>query len=230
MDKKINNQPRKGCKDVFNANLLKGAKFEGKYDFPISITLKEEIPDELIAYDLTKSSNNNNAYVHFYIDDYKFDGKRGIWNEPEKALERLKKFKGVISPDFSTYLDFPVSLKIYNFYRMRAFSYYLASNGINVINNVRWSEPSSYEYCFDGIPKNGIISIGTIGCIKEKKNWKLFQQGLDEMVKRLTPHTIIIYGKAPDRFFKKHKDNGINIIEYESQTSKAFNKVNNYEG
>ena len=222
-------RPRKGCKDVFNAFMVEEATFEGKYDFPVSPTLKEEIPKELIAYDLTSSSVDYDAYVHFYIDDYKFDGKRGIWNEPDKALERLKRFKGVISPDFSTNLDFPVSLKLYNFYRIRAFSYYLAKNGVNVINNVRWSEPTSYEYCFDGVPKNGIIAIGTIGCIKEKKYWKMYQQGLDEMIKRLTPHTIIVYGKAPDKFFKKHRENGIRIVEFESQTSKAFNKENSNE-
>lgn len=222
-------RPRKGCKDVFNAFMVEEATFEGKYDFPVSPTLKEEIPKELIAYDLTSSSVDYDAYVHFYIDDYKFDGKRGIWNEPDKALERLKRFKGVISPDFSTNLDFPVSLKLYNFYRIRAFSYYLAKNGVNVINNVRWSDQTSYEYCFDGIPKNGIIAIGTIGCIKEKKYWKMYQQGLDEMIKRLTPHTIIVYGKAPDKFFKKHRENGIRIVEFESQTSKAFNKENSNE-
>ncbi len=222
-------RPRKGCKDVFNAFMVEEATFEGKYDFPVSPTLKEEIPKELIAYDLTSSSVDYDAYVHFYIDDYKFDGKRGIWNEPDKALERLKRFKGVISPDFSTNLDFPVSLKLYNFYRIRAFSYYLAKNGVNVINNVRWSDPTSYEYCFDGVPKNSIIAIGTIGCIKEKKYWKMYQQGLDEMIKRLTPHTIIVYGKVPDKFFKNHRENGIRIVEFESQTSKAFNKENSNE-
>ena len=229
MTKEVN-KPRKGCKDVFNAFMVEGATFEGKYDFPVSPTLREEIPEDLVAYDLTKSSTNYNAYVHFYIDDYKFDGKRGIWNMSEEVLERLKKYKGVISPDFSTNLDFPVCLKIYNMYRMRAFSYYLAKNGINVINNCRWSDPSSYDYCFDGIPKNGIISIGTIGCIKEKKYWRMYQQGLDEMIKRLTPHTVLVYGRAPDKFFKKHKEAGIRIIEYESQTSKAFNKGDHYEG
>jgi hypothetical protein len=215
---------RKGCKDVFNAFMVEGCTFDGKYDIPVCAPTNIEIPTKLIAYDLTKSSTEYDSYVHFYIDDQKFDGPQGIWNNPEKALERLKKFKGVIIPDFSTNIDFPVSLKIYNTYRMRAFGCYLLKNGINVINNVRWSEPDSYEYCFSGIPKHGIISIGTIGCIKEKVNWTLYKQGLDEMVKRLEPKIILVYGKAPQKFFKELIDNGIIIRQYESQTSMAFRK------
>lgn len=215
---------RKGCKDVFNAFMIEGCTFDGKYDIPVCAPANEEIPNKLIAYDLTKSSIEYDSYVHFYIDDQKFDGPQGIWNKPEKALERLKKYDGVIIPDFSTNIDFPTALKIYNTYRMRAFGCYLLRHGIKVINNVRWSEPESYDYCFAGIPKHGIISIGTIGCIKEKANWKYYQQGLDEMVKRLEPKIILVYGSAPDKFFKKHKDNGIIIYQYESQTSKAFRK------
>ena len=216
--------PRKGCKDVFNAYMVNEATFTGEFDIPVCLTDKIEIPERVIAYDLTKSSTDYEAYVHFYIDDQKFDGSQGIWNNPKKALDRLRKFKGVITPDFSTNMDFPVSLKIFNTYKMRAFGCWLRSNGINVINNVRWSEPNSYNYCFDGIPKNSIISIGTIGCIKDSSYWDLYQKGLDEMIERLEPKIILVYGKSPDKFFKKYKDKGIIIHQYESQTSLAFRK------
>lgn len=220
---------RKGLIDNFNAFMLEGAQYEGKYDIPICAPSNNEIPKKLLAYDLSKSSTEYDAYIHFYIDDHKFDGPQGIWNKPEKALERLKKFKGVITPDFSTNVDFPVALKIYNTHRMRTFGNYLINNGINVINNVRWSEPDSYEYCFAGIPKHSIVSIGTIGCIKEKVNWTFYQQGLDEMINRIEPKAILVYGSCPDKFFKKHKDNGIIIYQFESQTSKAFKEVNRNE-
>ncbi len=220
------NKIRKGCKDVFNAYMMDGATFEGKYDFPVCYASinANNLPDKLIAYDLTKSSVEYSSCVHFYIDDQKFDGPQGIWRNPQKAIERLKKFDYVISPDFSTNLDFPEALKIYNFYRIRAFSYYMLKEGINVINNVRWSTPESYDYCFDGIPKHSVVAIGTIGCIKQKKYWKLYQEGLDEMIKRIEPSAILVYGSAPDHFFKKHKDNGIIIKEIPSQTSLAFKK------
>ncbi len=63
------------------------------------------------------------AFVHFYVDDYKFDSNNGIWADWRKALKILKHFAGIITPDFSTNSDFPEPLKIWNTYRMRAFDY-----------------------------------------------------------------------------------------------------------
>lgn len=104
-----------------------------------------------------------NAFVCWFIDDYKFDGPRGIWHDSAHVLKVLRHFAGAITPDFSTYQDFPEPLKIYNTYRMRAFGYWLGKNGIPVINNVRWGTPESWRYCFDGIPDNSIVCIGTVG-------------------------------------------------------------------
>lgn len=36
------------------------------------------------------------------------------------------------------------------------------------------------------------------------------------MVKQLQPKTIIVYGAAPDLIFKKYKEMGIQIIQFES--------------
>lgn len=42
------------------------------------------------------------------------------------------------------------------------------------------------------------------------------------MVKTLKPHTIIVYGSAKYDCFEKLKEQGINIIDFPSQTAKAF--------
>ena len=42
------------------------------------------------------------------------------------------------------------------------------------------------------------------------------------MVKTLNPHTIIVYGSAKYDCFEKLKEQGINIIDFPSQTAKAF--------
>lgn len=64
-----NNNLRKGLKDNFNAFMVKGAIFKGKYDIPFCPTTAKEAPKKLIAYDLIQSSTDYDAYVHFYIDD-----------------------------------------------------------------------------------------------------------------------------------------------------------------
>ncbi len=112
-----------------------------------------------------KSGNESfhyHAHIHFYIDDQKFDGKQSsIWLYPVKALEIVKHFDGIITPDFSTNADFPDPLKRYNTYRMRAFGCWIANNGLSVINNVRWGTLETWAYCFDGIPKHSITLIIT---------------------------------------------------------------------
>ncbi len=123
---------RKGCVDMWNAFMVRGAAFTNN-DIPYSPTTAFTVPVSLVSYEEAKTIHKNamhnghtdyivKAFVHFFLDDQKFDGKRtGIWWYPEKALEILRHFAGVITPDFSTNADFPEPIKRYNFYRMRAF-------------------------------------------------------------------------------------------------------------
>ncbi|MFR9310694.1 DUF4417 domain-containing protein [Hydrogeniiclostridium mannosilyticum] len=54
-----------------------------------------------------------------------------------------------------------------------------------------------------------------------------FEKGLAEMVKRLQPQTIIVYGAAPDYMFGKYKAMGIRIIQFDSAFSAAHKKAVN---
>ena len=236
MQKQVNNsiiKVRKGCKDIWGAYMCDGASFSSN-DIPYCPTTAKELPQDIITWyeakAIYKKSIKNkkrnfkhNAYICFYTDDYRYDGPRGIWQDSDFALRIIRHFAGVITPDFSTYQDFPEPIKIYNTYRMRAFGYLLSTNGIPVINNVRWGTPESYKYCFDGIPQNSIVAIGTVGGSPRKLiDRKRFEDGLYEMVERLKPHTIIVYGSARYDCFEELKNQGINIVAFSSKTAKAF--------
>lgn len=108
---------------------------------------------------------------------------------------------------------------------MRAYGFWLGKNNIAVINNVRWGTSESYKYCFDGIPKNSIVAIGTCGGSPRKHiDRKRFEEGLDILVNRLHPHTIIVYGSANYDCFENLKEQGINIVAFSSETAKAFER------
>jgi len=230
-----NNEIRNGCKDVWNAFMVKGATFT-ENDIPFCPTTAAELPHAVITWEEAKAIYKKHrikkdadfkydAYVCWYIDDYKFDGPRGIWHDYNFALKVLYHFAGVITPDFSTYQDFPEPWKLYNTYRMRTYGYWLGRNGINVINNVRWGTPETYRYCFDGIPEHSIVAIGTCGGSPRKLvDRKRFEDGLNEMVKTLKPHTIIVYGSVKYDCFEKLTEQSINIIGFPSQTAKAFER------
>ena len=196
----------------------------------------QKMPKKLISYSRAKTMYDMHkkrgdidflvdACVHFYQYDQNFDGRRsGIWDYHFKAVEILRHFSGgIITPDFSTYADLPEPIKIVNTYKMRAFGYWYGTLlGNYVINNVRWGTSETFSYCFDGIPKNSIVAIGTVASgLREVKNRKDFEVGFDKMLEVLQPHTIIIYGSDNYEFFDKVREQ-IKIIHFRSETDIAL--------
>lgn len=167
-------QPRKGCKDIWNAFMVDGADFT-ENDIPVCPTTALAMPSKIITYSEARTIHNKrikedknyffDAFVCFYEHNQNFDGVRsGIWYYPKKAYEILKHFKEIITPDFSTYQDFPNPLKKWKTYRMRALGYWYGTMcRKQVINNVRWGTEETYEYCFDGIEENSTVAIGAVG-------------------------------------------------------------------
>ena len=197
---------------IYKAFMVENARFCSEFDIPECPCTTKSIPSKLIYYtDLPKNSHVN-GFVHFYMDDYKFES---IWNHPQSALKKFKRCEGVVTPDFSTYQDMPAALKIYNTYRMRAFGYWLGKNGIQVINNVRWGTPETYRYCFQGIEQNSIVCLSTVGCLSAKHDEERFTEGLKVMIETLNPSHILIYGKKGRRFFDKYIESGINVTFYD---------------
>ncbi len=107
---------------------------------------------------------------------------------------------------------------------MRAFVYWFGTLcGHAVINNVRWGTSETYWYCFDGILKHSVVAIGTVGGSPRKlEDRERFDEGLRELVRRLHPHTIIVYSSANYPCFKELDKQGIKILAYPSKTSKVF--------
>lgn len=231
------NSPRKGCKDIWNAFMCKGANFRhSKHDIPLCPTTATSLPEAIIQWDEAKSIYKkalarkdkdffHNAFVCFYFDDDKFDGPRGIWHNSAFTLKVLRHFAGAITPDFSTNQEFPEPIKTYNTYRMRVFGYWLGKNGISIINNIRWGTSETWEYCWDGIPKNSIVAIGTVGGgPRKRKDRKRFEDGLAELIQVLQPHTIIVYGSANYPCFDRLREKNVKIVAFQSRTASAFEK------
>lgn len=219
-----NMRSEKDVKDVFHAYLVKNADFSGYYEMPKTEYCKE-IPSGLISFSKAMYKDDFNSFVHFYEHDYKYEK---LWNRPEKYISRLKKFKGVISPDFSLYRDMPLAMQIWNNYRNRVLCYYFSANGIDVIPNVRFSDERSYEFCFEGIGKEGVISVGTHGCIKRKEDKEYFKKGIDETIRRLSPKTIVVYGSVNNNIFENCIKSGVKILPFESEFSLSRKKVDSH--
>lgn len=196
--------------DVFGAHLLEGAQYDldSGWDIPFVYTPDDLVlPEKLVGYDKSKYCiDRENAYLHFYHKDYIFDGRFGIWYalvfkkffKKGFRLEKLDGYKAIITPDFSMYYDMPVIMQMWNLFRGRVIGYYLTRLGYIVVINVRWTDKRSYSYCFAGIRQGRIVAVSTLGCLRSNEDKALFLPGLEELIKRIHPKTIILYGSLSD--------------------------------
>lgn len=191
----------------------------GYYQMPI-IKNDNYIPKELIGFNYAKTSKNKDVGIHFYIDDYQFER---IWTSPEGYAEILSEYDCMVTPDFSLYLDMPRAMKIWNVYRARLIGQIMQDYGIKVIPNVSWAEKETFDFCFDGIEKNGVVCISTIGVKRDKNALAIWKAGVAEMIKRLTPKTILVYGGKIDYEYPKDTQ----VIYFENQVTERFKDYKN---
>lgn len=192
-----------------NLDLCLSMKEFGKYEMPKLNPYSGVIPDDIIPFSAAMAGSDYNCGVHFYIDDYQFER---IWNSPERYVDKLAKYKCVIGPDFSQYADMSYPMRMWNCYRNRVISSFLQKHGVNVVANVTWSLPDSYDYSFDGIPQNSVIAINCSSIIHCNLSKYLWYKGYNEALKRLNPTFIIRYGsimpgerKDISRYFENNR-------------------------
>ena len=184
-------------RDNFKLSLIQNCWLVGEFEFPeVKATQTTFGKYEAIPFNVAKGiEQKHKYYVHFYIDDYQFDR---VWYAPEKYMQFLKQFKGVIAPDFSLYANMPKAMQIWQCYKARVLTRYWQENGIDVIPNATWSDEASYSWCFDGLPQHSAIAVSSVGCVKNPRALLNFCKGFQEMDKRLSPTKILFYGVIPE--------------------------------
>ena len=168
---------------------------DGRFDIPFIEPVECSV-DNWISFNFAKTCEDPEIHgVHFFIDDYQFNR---VWAQPDAYLDRLRRFQAVCSPDFSTYTDFPRAVQIYNHYRKHWLGAYWQEHGITVIPTISWSDYSSFDWCFDGEPVGGMVAVSSVGTQNNPVTQELFITGYREMMDRLEPSTVIMYGNVPD--------------------------------
>jgi len=171
----------------------------GKWKIPIIPRFREKPGDFndllLIGFDKThlEDQNHLDRMVHFFLYDYRFER---VWKTPDADIERLSRYRAVLSPDFSMYLEMAPVTQLYNVFRNRWCGAYWASKGMRVIPTVNWGDVSTFDFCFDGIEKGSVVAVSTYmasehGNRQDQKDW--FMAGYNEMLRRIEPERIICY-------------------------------------
>lgn len=215
LDDLFKENERHRTNDTYNLGIMDNENVSDFWQMPI-IKNDNFIPSKLIGFNYAKTSREKNAGIHFYLDDYQFER---LWNKPEEYVNILKQYECILSPDFSLYMDMPMPMKIWNIYRSRLIGQYYQGLGMKVIPTLSWAEEETFEFCFEGIPKCSIVSISTIGVKKNKEALKIWRAGVDELIRRIEPSTILIYGGKLDYDY-----GNIKVIYYENQVTERMIK------
>lgn len=157
------------------------------------VSRTDKVPRKLITFCI--GAKEKDGFCHFYIDDYRFER---LWNQPERYLNALRRYKGAIGTDFSTYVDYPMPLQRWNVYRSKALMQYWQREGIEVIPNLQWSTDDSYNFAFDGLPQGGTVAVSTVGVVRSRDAMSRFIGGVQEAWMRLQFDTLLMYGQKID--------------------------------
>lgn len=186
------------------------------YGFPSLAPARFEIDGsrKLLSYKHRDDRGNKHAEAicHFFLDDYRFES---VWNRPDTGLRRVRRFWATLTPDFSLYTDWPVIVQQWNHYRSLWLGHYWQERNIRVIPTVNWSTQESFNWCFIGIPQDSIVAIARPDT-RRIEVLRRFRIGFREMMKRLKPRQVIVYGKMP---FKceiciEHRQDWIDLRDY----------------
>ncbi len=209
-----------GRKDVFHAFMVQNANFDGKDEIPC-VNTTDKFPKRLVPFSKAISETNHTGFVVFYENDEKIER---LWNTPQKYLPILKRFDGVVTPDYSLYCDMPYAMQVWNTYRGKAVGAWLNDNDIPVIPNIRWGDERSLDLACMGVEKGKTIAISSHGCIKSMEYKQLFTRGFDYVVQKLAPKRIIVYGRASERLFCIARLYGIEVMSFESDFGLSHKK------
>lgn len=185
----------------------------GKYDIPeLEPIYADEIGEitEWIGFNYVLSDKEPQGKgVHFFISDYQFER---VFNNPEKYIEKLRKYKCVLTPDFSPYGDMPHVTQIFNHYKKHWCGAYFQQHGIQVVPTIRCStDERSFEWYLDGEPEGGVVAYSSMWIKEDTNSYDIAKTEWQGMIEKLKPTKVFLYGKEYD-FMKGANIEHINMF------------------
>lgn len=193
----------------------------GKYEVPAIAPVYDEslLECELVGFNYALTEKHpEDKILHFFVDDYQFER---VWNDPDKYIPILKRFKAVLAPDFSIYTDFPRAVNMFNHYRKHWCAAYWQKHGITVIPTICWGDKESFDWCLDGEPEGAIIATSCVGFRKgvdehandKPDSWK----ELDKAVDKLKPKAILLFCGASEKIHVPDEVSGVKGVKKRSK-------------
>jgi hypothetical protein len=157
-------------------------------------------PDVLISHktrlnhQLSLGDEQFSLAVHFFMEDYRFEP---VWSTPRKGASYVGGVGWALSPDFSLYRAWPLTVQLWNVYRNRWCGAYWRSLGVRVLPTVSWSDEASYSFCFLGVEKGSAVAISSVGVdLANAEERELFATGCRAMVETIEPEAVLLQAEV----------------------------------
>ena len=176
-----------------NMHLAIGMKWSEPNSFPELLPYNGRLDYEYCIFSKRKKCIGVNQALMSFEDDYIFN--HPLWDRLEQTTITLVKFDCLFTPDFSLYVDAPLHLNRDSIYKSRFVGAYWQRCGFNVIPTASWAGANSFPWCLEGLPVHSVIAVCGVGVSWSLAAKELWHYGLRQVEERLSPTTIIIYGK-----------------------------------
>lgn len=170
--------------------MLEGLSFSEPWDMP-ELAPVDARPERFVPFSVAMAEgwSDFGCFVHFFEDDFRFER---VWNDPRKYLPRLRKFSGVVMPDFSTCVDFPRPHKMRNAYRNQLLAAWWQREGLTVLPNAR-NQPGC-DWLVEGLSLGSVTAICGRSLVKDVEERRRFERDVRTTVDMLEPSAIVYYG------------------------------------
>lgn len=179
----------------FGLEYCSTAMFNGVFEIPFIKAYKGSLPKRFITLSEIDETGNPSTGVCCCDYDYILDE---LCETPKSYLSTLSKYHCIVEPDLSAKIGTPYAVIIGNMFRSHSTSLCFQNNGIPVIPMMKWAMPNSYDVCFSGYEKGGAVFVSTVGALQDSRSRMYFKHGFNEMLKRISPDCVILYGDIND--------------------------------
>lgn len=134
-----------------------------------------------------KNSNTRKLVLGFSHDD-KIER---FYNNPFKYVPRFQSAYAVATPDYSLHPQMDMPLYLNQIYKNRWLGCFWQEHDIMALPCVGWTTEEWDDLSFAAIEIGSVVVISTLGC---KRDVDFFMRGYNEMIRRIEPSLIIVYG------------------------------------
>lgn len=212
---------KKAVEDSFDAFLIENAYLTDNEGYPKlrKDMVSNQLPKDIITFKESlkiPKEKRKNYYVCTHSPDKDFVR---IKYHPKRYLNYFRQFAGILGFDFSIHSDMPPIVQKTQMNTNLSLTYYYGNNNIPIIPNIRTGCNYLSQEFYEAIPKNTLVSVGTHGFIKNRTQKYEWYYCLREIIDKLNPSGIIVFGTLRGKLFDRIKEK-VPIYQYDTWVEK----------